>query len=144
MRKVFVIKVAVILIAILGLIAIGIILWKASPPSYLSLAYKRDATYYSQIADGCEALITQVSNTNGVGLHLNGNDARLPETLLQIKSDQVDVFSNRVNIFVNAPARYSVGWERDDQNSLVWHLRLYGEGEPRLLLTRTNHNRKHD
>jgi hypothetical protein len=109
-----------------------------NPPSYIAFSRHRKADYYSRIADACEALVSKMGAQQTNGLRLRGDDPTLPQILRDLKSKDIAVFTNRVNVFVDTEARYAVGWERDEVNPNLWRLLAYGEGEPVALLTRTN------
>ena len=98
----------------------------------------RRPDYYSRVADACDELIALRGGKEMKDFHLNGNDLRLPRVLLELKSTDVAVFTNRVNVFFNTAARYAVGWEQNDSNVKVWWLTAYGDSEPVRLLIRTN------
>jgi hypothetical protein len=138
MKNTYAVAAVGITTGLLCLFSISIGCKPSGPPSYISFAMYRSKTYYSNFADACGQLMTNVVGQSTNATRLKGDDARLPPLLQDMHATYIDVASSNVWVVVDTYAGYGVIWHRDDLNSNLWKLTIRSEAEPRDVVIQTN------
>jgi hypothetical protein len=91
--------------------------------------------YYSQVADTCSSLMTNLSSTTPGTLVMQPNDPRMPDIIRALRPEYVEVSPARVYITVGrSRPGYAIIWERVSNSD--WRLSTVAENLQKDLYSR--------
>ena len=117
--------------------AAGLIVSCGPTPSYRSFM-RRSQHYYAQVADACDAMLSQSSSNNVAPRKISGDDGSVPSALRKLHPLYIYASKNSVGVRIGVGrGSYWIVWHQDDSTMSLWELETNAEGTRRVLYART-------